>query len=66
MTSGYHSRVTADSPYAVFRIRNFRLYVSAVIMVTLATMIQGTIVGWQVYDLTHDPLALGQIGRAHV
>jgi MFS family permease len=56
--------VTADSPYAVFRIRNFRLYVSAVIMVTLATMIQGTIVGWQVYDLTHDPLALGLIGLA--
>ena len=31
---------------------------------TLATMIQGTIVGWQVYELTHDPLALGMIGLA--
>ncbi len=31
---------------------------------TLATMIQGTIVGWQVYELTHDPLALGLIGLA--
>jgi len=31
---------------------------------TLATMIQGTIVGWQVYELTHDTLALGMIGLA--
>ena len=31
---------------------------------TLATMIQGTIVGWQVYELTKDPLALGFIGLA--
>lgn len=31
---------------------------------TLAMMIQGTIVGWQVYELTHDPLALGLIGLA--
>lgn len=31
---------------------------------TLATMIQGTIVGWQIYELTHDPLALGFIGLA--
>lgn len=31
---------------------------------TLATMIQGTIVGWQVYELTHDTLDLGLIGLA--
>lgn len=31
---------------------------------TLGTMIQGTVVGWQVYELTHDPLALGLIGLA--
>jgi MFS family permease len=31
---------------------------------TLATMIQGTIVGWQIYELTRDPLSLGLIGLA--
>lgn len=31
---------------------------------TLGIQIQGTVVGWQVYDLTHDPLALGFIGLA--
>ncbi len=54
----------AASPYAVLRIPNFRRYVLAVVAMTLATMIQGTIVGWQVYELTHDPLALGLIGLA--
>jgi MFS family permease len=38
--------------------------VLAVVAMTLATMIQGTIVGWQVYELTHDTLALGLIGLA--
>jgi predicted MFS family arabinose efflux permease len=31
---------------------------------TLAMMIQGTIVGWQIYELTKDPLSLGLIGLA--
>jgi len=58
--------VTAPSvsPYAALRISNFRRYVLAVVAMTLATMIQGTIVGWQVYELTHDTLALGLIGLA--
>lgn len=36
----------------------------AVVSMTLATMIQGTIVGWQMYELTHDALSLGLIGLA--
>jgi MFS family permease len=52
------------SPYASLRVPNFRRYVIAVVAMTLATMIQGTIVGWQIYELTHDPLALGLIGLA--
>jgi MFS family permease len=56
--------VAAVSPYASLRIPNFRRYVIAVVAMTLATMIQGTIVGWQIYELTHDPLSLGLIGLA--
>ena len=52
------------SPYASLRVPNFRRYVFAVLAMTLATMIQGTIVGWQIYELTHDVLALGLIGLA--
>jgi MFS family permease len=56
--------VPALSPYASLRVPNFRRYVLAVVAMTLAMMIQGTIVGWQVYELTHDPLSLGLIGLA--
>ena len=61
----YHSPVpVAVSPYASLRVPNFRRYVIAVVAMTLATMFQGTIVGWQIYELTHDPLSLGLIGLA--
>jgi MFS family permease len=56
--------VPALSPYASLRVPNFRRYVIAVVAMTLAMMIQGTIVGWQVYELTRDPLSLGLIGLA--
>ncbi len=31
---------------------------------TMATQIQGIVVGWQIYAITHDPLSLGLIGLA--
>ncbi len=46
------------------RIPNFRSYIIALFTLTLGIQIQGTVVGWQVYDLTHDPLALGLVGLA--
>ena len=51
-----------SSPYASLQIKDFRLFIFARLCITLAIQIQGTIVGWQVYELTHDPLSLGLIG----
>ncbi|HTF17278.1 MAG TPA: MFS transporter [Chryseolinea sp.] len=51
-------------PYAALRLPDFRLFVSARFCITLAIQIQGVVVAWQVYDLTHDPLSLGFIGLA--
>jgi MFS family permease len=62
MTNSIEGR-GADS-YAALRIPNFRNYVIALFALTLGIQIQGTVVGWQVYDLTHDPLALGLVGLA--
>ena len=53
-----------SSPYAVLRIRDFRLFISARFCVTLAIQIQAVVVGWQVYEITKDPLSLGLIGLA--
>jgi MFS family permease len=50
--------------YASLYIKDFRLFIIARVCITLATQIQGTIVGWQVYELTKDPLSLGLIGLA--
>lgn len=46
------------------RIPNFRRYILALFTLTLGIQIQGTVVGWQIYDLTRDPLALGLVGLA--
>ena len=50
--------------FAAMRVPNFRRYIVCLFALTLGIQIQGTIVGWQVYDLTHDPLALGLVGLA--
>ncbi len=51
-------------PYAALKIPEFRLYVAARWCITIALQIQGVVVGWQIYQLTKDPLSLGLIGLA--
>jgi len=50
--------------YAVLRVRDFRLFLSFRFFATIAFQMQSIIVGWQVYQITKDPLALGLIGLA--
>jgi MFS family permease len=50
--------------FAALRIPNFRRYIIALFTLTVGLQIQGTVVGWQIYDLTRDPLALGLVGLA--
>jgi MFS family permease len=51
-------------PYVSLRNPNFRWYVASLVAVTLGTQIQATVVAWQVYALTKDPLSLGIVGLA--
>jgi MFS family permease len=53
-----------SDPYAALRVPDFRRYIVFLAAQTLATMMQGVAVGWQLYQVTHDPLALGLIGLA--
>ncbi|MBS1797121.1 MAG: MFS transporter [Acidobacteria bacterium] len=55
-----------NDPYAALRIPEFRSFVTARFCFTLAMQIQAVVVGWQIYDLTKDPLALGMIGLVEV
>ncbi len=50
--------------YAVLKIKDYRFFVIYRFFLTLAIMMQSVIVGWQVYEITKDPLSLGLIGLA--
>lgn len=53
-----------ESRYAVLRIRDFRYFVFSRFLFVLAIQMQAVVVGWQIYEITKDPLALGMIGLA--
>lgn len=48
--------------FAAFRHRGFRRYWLARFLATFAVQIISVAVGWQIYDLTRDPLDLGIVG----
>jgi MFS family permease len=63
--------VTAETqdkhdPFAVLKVADFRLLLLSRTLLTIALQVQGMAVGWQIYELTKNPLALGLIGLAEV
>jgi len=60
--SRFNSIFYNNDAYAVWRISGFRKFITGRFFLTFGIQMQSVIVGWQVYDLTHDPLALGLIG----
>jgi MFS family permease len=51
-------------PYISLRNPKFLWYVASLVALTFGTQIQATVVAWQVYALTKDPLSLGLVGLA--
>jgi len=51
-------------PYAALRVRNFLWLILGYATSTVAREAQIVVVGWQVFQVTRDPLALGMIGLA--
>lgn len=64
MTSTPPADTAEDTTSGLFRLRDFRLYISGRFLGTLAMLIQSVAVGWQVYDITESPMALGYVGLA--
>ena len=50
----------------VFKSRPFIALLTYRLCVIMCYQITAVVVGWQVYELTHDKLALGLIGLAEV
>lgn len=51
----------AQDPFASLKLRDFRLFASARLLMTIATQMQGVIVGWQILQYTKDPLLFGLV-----
>ncbi|WP_338870618.1 MFS transporter [Spirosoma sp. SC4-14] len=60
--------VTDSTPpidsYASLRIPDFRYFVMNSFLMTVTLLIQEVILGYELYKITHDPLALGLVGLA--
>lgn len=54
----------SPDPYAPLRMPAFRWFVASVLTMAFGAQVQGLIVSWQMYEVTHDPLALGIVGLA--
>ena len=52
--------------YAVLRIRDFRLYLIGRLAAVFGQQMLTVAVGWQLYQRTHSPLALGIVGLAEM
>jgi MFS family permease len=53
-------------PYAALRFRDFRLLVAGTFLTVVAEQMLGVAVGWELYERTRAPLALGLIGLVQV
>ena len=53
-------------PYAALRLRDFRLLLAGTFLAVVAEQMLGVAIGWELYERTRDPLALGLIGLVQV
>ena len=51
-----------SKPQSPLAFRDYRLFWIARFCAVLAQVGMVVVIGWQVYDLTHDPFALGMVG----
>ena len=52
----------SDPSPTVYRDRDLYFFVTSRFIATLAIQVQSVAIGWQIYDMTHTPLALGLVG----
>ncbi len=53
-------------PYAAWRFRDFRLLISGRFVAQIGEMMVSVAVGWELYERTNDPLALGLVGLVQI
>lgn len=53
-------------PYAALRFREFRLLIAGRFVAQIGEMMVSIAVGWELYERTNDPLALGLVGLVQI
>src|SRR5687767_7553244 len=53
-------------PFAALRFRDFRLLVLGSFLAVIGEQMLGVAVGWELYERTRDPLALGLVGLVEI
>src|SRR6187431_45867 len=53
-------------PYAALRFRDFRLLLAGTFLTVVAEQMLGVAVGWELYERTRAPLALGLVGLVEI
>jgi len=59
-------KLLSGEAFDVIRYKDFRLFLIYRFLMTVATLMQSVIVGWQLYNITKDVLSLGMIGLTEV
>jgi MFS family permease len=49
-------------PFSALQFPEFRSFLGMRMSITFAVQMQAVVIGWHIYQLTHDPLSLGLIG----
>jgi MFS family permease len=51
-----------NTPLQVLRIKEYRYFITARFFYVMAMRMVTTVVGWRIYELTHNPFAIGLVG----
>ncbi len=60
------NKIFSGDAFDVVRNKSFSLFLSYRFLMTVASLMQSVIVGWQLYNITKDVLSLGMIGLTEV
>ena len=58
--------MSKNNAYLAFRVHEFRLYAAMRLFLTMALSLPPVLLGWRLYELTHDALVLGNVFLAEV
>lgn len=66
MSEESQEQVVRRDPYAALRFRDFRLLIAGRFVAQVGEMMVSVGVGWELYERTHDAMALGLVGLVQV